>query len=83
MLIALLGASKGIGYHALLTLLADPANEAVLLLRKPEAMEADPAVSPAIAAGRVTIIKGDATEPADVAKLFDRKVDVVVTTVGE
>lgn len=83
MLTALLGASKGIGYYVLLDLLSDEGNEAILLLRNPNCFDDDDIVNPAIKAGRVRIVKGDATMQTDVEKLFQNKVDTVITSVGE
>jgi NAD(P)-dependent dehydrogenase (short-subunit alcohol dehydrogenase family) len=79
----LLGASKGIGHHLLVHLLAEPSNTATLLLRNPACLDADAVVGPAISAGRVAVVAGDATKAEDVRRCFERKVDVVITSVGE
>lgn len=81
--VAFLGASKGSGYFALLEYLAAATtNTAVLLLRKPDVLAADPKITPHVEAGRVRFVNGDATNEEDVAKLFKDHVDVVVTSVG-
>ena len=82
--VAFLGASKGSGYFALLEYLAaSTANTAVLLLRKPDVLVADPKLTPYVEAGRVRVVQGDATSENDVAGLFKDQVDVTVTSVGE
>lgn len=80
-----LGASRGIGYHTALNLLSDKSAtwQVTMLLRKPEALATDKHFAPFIENGRVKTIQGDATNPADVQKLFDGgKVDVVVSSIG-
>ncbi|WWD18511.1 hypothetical protein CI109_102963 [Kwoniella shandongensis] len=82
-----LGASRGIGLFALLTLLQSSDQgqwTATLLLRKPEAITSDPRFKEYLEKGRVEIVKGDATNEEDVKKLFPvgKKVDLIVSSVG-
>ena len=78
----ILGASKGCGYHALVRLLAIPEWTATILLRKPESIESAINLKNYLADGRLKIVKGDATSYEDVKSLFDKKVDVVISTIG-
>jgi hypothetical protein len=80
----LLGASKGCGYHALIRLLDPRVDwEATILLRKPESIENDPILQQYLKEGRLKIVKGDATSFEDVGKLFEERVDVVISTIGK
>jgi len=78
----ILGASKGCGYHALVRILAIPEWTATILLRKPELIESDNHLKKYLADGRLNIVKGDATSYEDIKSLFDKKVDVVISTIG-
>lgn len=78
----ILGASKGCGYHALVRLLAIPEWTATILLRKPASIEADQNLKGYLTDGRLKIVQGDATRYEDVKSLFDKKVDVVISTIG-
>ncbi|WRT67823.1 uncharacterized protein IL334_004797 [Kwoniella shivajii] len=79
-----LGASKGIGYFTLLNLLQnDRSTKAICLLRKPDLFNADARLQPFIEEGRITIVKGDATNEDDIRKLFQGgNVDLVVSSIG-
>lgn len=81
--IALLGASKGIGAHVLRNILGETDATVTLLLRKPGVFDNDDLVAPTIKAGRVRVVEGDATKEVDLERVFERKVEVVVTSVGE
>lgn len=80
----ILGASRNIGYYSLLNLLAQDGNTVAVLLRSPQAFKDDPAVTPHIASGRLTIEQGDATVAADVAKVINDNthIDFVISTIG-
>ncbi|ODN82731.1 hypothetical protein L202_01015 [Cryptococcus amylolentus CBS 6039] len=78
-----LGASTGIGYYALLQYLTDsPTTTATVLLRKPDPFKADPNFKEYLDAGRVQIVKGDATNEDDVKKLFEQDAAYVISTIG-
>lgn len=79
----LLGASRGIGYHTTLNLLANPPSSCTLLLRKPSSMESDETLREHLASGRLKLVQGDATNEDDIRKLFTEKVDLVVSSIGE
>lgn len=77
----ILGASKGCGYHALVRLLAIPEWSATILLRKPGIIESDENLKKYLG-NKLKIVKGDATIYEAVKSLFDKKVDVVISTIG-
>lgn len=79
----LLGASRGIAYYTTLNLLSTDEWTCTLLLRKPEALAADPKLTPYVESGKLVFVKGNGTSVEDVAKLFDKPVDVVITSIGE
>ncbi|WVF69128.1 hypothetical protein IAT40_003902 [Kwoniella sp. CBS 6097] len=81
----LLGASKGIGYQVLKSLLSSSNKwSTTLLLRKPELLEKDEAIAPYIREGRVRIVKGDATSEDDLRKCLEgsERVDLIVSSIG-
>ena len=78
----LLGASRGIGRTAALTLLESAENRVTLLLRNVETVKTDPAFKSFLSDGRVQIIQGDAYKVEDVRQLFVDHVDFVVFTLG-
>jgi NAD(P)-dependent dehydrogenase (short-subunit alcohol dehydrogenase family) len=79
-----IGASKGIGYMTLNRYLAsDPSATATLVLRKPELAKQDKQLGSYIAAGRVSFVKGDATDLNVVQEAMKGDVDFVMTSVGE
>jgi len=78
----ILGASKGCGYHALVRLLAKPDWTATILLRKPSVLESDENLQKYLTDGSLKIVEGNATVYEDVKALFDKKVDVVISTIG-
>ncbi|WVQ96634.1 hypothetical protein IAU59_003739 [Kwoniella sp. CBS 9459] len=84
--VVLLGASKGCGYQVLQSLLSSSSAEkwsTTLLLRKPELLEQDAAISPYIREGRVRIVKGDATSEADLRECLEgERVDLIVSSIG-
>jgi NAD(P)-dependent dehydrogenase (short-subunit alcohol dehydrogenase family) len=78
-----IGASKGIGYMTLNRYLSsDPASTATLVLRKPDLAKEDKLLGPLIVAGRIRIVKGDATDVPVVAQAIQGDVDFVMTSVG-
>ncbi|GMK53946.1 hypothetical protein CspeluHIS016_0105320 [Cutaneotrichosporon spelunceum] len=77
--IAILGGSRGIANHVLHNLTASAT--ATLLLRKPDCLDKDSAVVDGVQAGRIKIVKGDATVEADVEKAVEGA-QVVLTSVG-
>jgi hypothetical protein len=79
----LLGASRGIAYYTTLNLLSTDEWTCTLLLRKPEALAADPKLTPYVESGKLVFVKGNGTSVEDVAKLFDKPADVVITSIGE
>ena len=80
---AIIGASKGCGYHAALDILRDPSNTVTLLLRHPEGISSDPKFTSFIQEGRVKLVQGDATVEDDVSELFNcDKVDLLISTIG-
>lgn len=85
MLAAFIGASRGVGYHTVVQLLSSPSTQwtAILLVRKPEALSSDPNLAEYISSGRLQLIKGDATVEDDIRQLFDRQVDLLVTSIGK
>ncbi|KAL7424042.1 hypothetical protein Q5752_001627 [Cryptotrichosporon argae] len=76
----LLGASRGVAHYALLALLAKGWEATVLLRSGAFPAKAQPALEPY--AGKVTIVKGDASSEEDVKKLFIKHVDVVITSIA-
>ena len=80
---ALIGASRGIGYHVTLNLLATSDWTCTLLLRRPEIIEQDDKLAPYINEGKLSLIQGNGTNDANVAKLFEQHVDLLVTTIGK
>ncbi|WWC88732.1 uncharacterized protein L201_003645 [Kwoniella dendrophila CBS 6074] len=80
------GASKGIGYFTLLSILENNQDwNTTLLLRKPDCFNDNHLIKPFIDNGRVKIIKGDATNEVDIRKCFDndnKRVDLVVSSIG-
>ncbi|KAF8597883.1 hypothetical protein BDV93DRAFT_610122 [Ceratobasidium sp. AG-I] len=84
--VLLLGASRNIGYHVTQRLLAK-GHTCTLLLRRPDAMQADPAMSGHISEGKLKVSPGDALVAADVQRAWDMaksdgKVDLVFYGVG-
>jgi NAD(P)-dependent dehydrogenase (short-subunit alcohol dehydrogenase family) len=79
----LLGASRGIAYYTTLNLLSTDEWTCTLLLRKPETLAADPKLTPYVESGKLVFVKGNGTNVEDVAKLFDKPADVVITSIGE
>ncbi|OCF30444.1 hypothetical protein I317_02561 [Kwoniella heveanensis CBS 569] len=90
--VILLGASKGIGYQVLQSLLSSAGSGAeqqqdqwstTLLLRKPELIEQDATIRPYIQQGRVRIVKGNATSEDDLRKCFEGvNVDLIISSIG-
>lgn len=79
-----IGASKGIGYHALYHYLnSDTTNTATLVLRKPELMDDDEVMGPYVKEGRVKVVEGDATDAEVIRRAMQGDVDFVLTSVGE
>lgn len=86
--ILFLGASRGCGFYAALSLLSSPQPPTcIFLLRKPDALldsdEVKALSEPALKA--IRIVKGDATVKGDVQKAVDEaqgKLDSVVFSVG-
>ncbi|KAI0074184.1 hypothetical protein K474DRAFT_1601882 [Panus rudis PR-1116 ss-1] len=81
-----LGASRNIGYHAALRLLAKGAH-VTFLLRSPSIFDADAAIQPYVESGHIHIVKGDALVTEDVAKGWETAlqigpVDLVLFSVG-
>lgn len=86
MRVLLLGASRNIGYHVAQRLLA-LGHTCTLLLRRPDAMESDPAMSGYIREGKATLVRGDGLVKEDVQKAWDTakadgKVDLVFFGIG-
>ncbi|KAF8597888.1 hypothetical protein BDV93DRAFT_527076 [Ceratobasidium sp. AG-I] len=84
--VLLLGASRNIGYHVTQRLLAK-GHTCTLLLRRPDAMQADPEMSSFISQGKIKISAGDALVAADVQRAWDMaksdgKVDQVFYGIG-
>lgn len=80
--ITILGASRGTGLAVLRVLAQRQDTYLTLLLRKPNVLDEDALVAPAIRAGRVRIVQGDAKVQADVAKVL-LGADLVLSTIGE
>ncbi|KAG8722309.1 hypothetical protein FRC08_004147 [Ceratobasidium sp. 394] len=86
MRVLLLGASRHVGYSVALRLLAQ-GHTCTLLLRHPEVLESDEAISSYIKDGKAIIVPGDALVEADVQRAWnaargDEKVDVVYFGIG-
>ncbi|CAE6460637.1 unnamed protein product [Rhizoctonia solani] len=86
MRVLLFGASRNTGYFVAQRLLAK-GHTCTLLLRKPEAMESDPAMSGFIKDGKVKLVGGDALAQEDVQKAWniassEGQVDVVFFGIG-
>jgi len=82
-----LGASRNIGYHAALLMLAR-GDTVTYLLRNTKTLEDDEAVRPYIQSGLAVLVKGDATSQSDVQNAWDiaskdGPVDFVVFTIGQ
>lgn len=87
MRVLLLGASRNIGYYVAQRLLAH-GHDCTLLLRKPDAMESDPAMSGYIRDGKAKLVQGDGLVKEDVQRAWDAakgdsKVDLVFFGIGE
>ncbi|KAF8597887.1 hypothetical protein BDV93DRAFT_527075 [Ceratobasidium sp. AG-I] len=81
MQVLLLGASRNIGYHVTQRLLAK-GHTCTLLLRRPDAMQSDPAMSGLISEGKLKLSPGDALVAADIQRAWDMaKSDGVVDQV--
>lgn len=86
MRVLLLGASRNIGYYVAQRLLAH-GHDCTLLLRRPDAMESDPAMSGYIRDGKAKLVRGDGLVKDDVQRAWDTakgdsKVDLVFFGIG-
>lgn len=86
MRVLLLGASRNIGYFVAQRLLAQ-GHTCTLLLRRPEAMETDPAMTAYVKDGKANLVKGDALVQTDIQHAWDaakgdEEVDVVFYGIG-
>ncbi|RXK35760.1 hypothetical protein M231_07001 [Tremella mesenterica] len=79
---AFIGASRGCGLLILERYLKqNDAHTAILLVRDPDTIS-DGRIGGFVNEGRVKFVKGDATKVEDVRKIFEKKVDVVITSIG-
>ena len=87
MRVLLLGASRNIGYFVTQRLVAR-GHTCTLLLRRPEAIESDLAMSGHISEGKIKTVRGDAFIEADVQRAWDTAksdgdVDMVFISIGK
>ncbi|KAJ6587188.1 hypothetical protein DFH09DRAFT_1142850 [Mycena vulgaris] len=77
------GASRNIGYHAAIRLLAKGAT-VTFLLRSPSIFDGDSTIQNYVKSGHARLLKGDATNEADTQRAWDQAgvVDAVIFTVG-
>ncbi|KAF8602049.1 hypothetical protein BDV93DRAFT_444796 [Ceratobasidium sp. AG-I] len=86
MRVLFLGASRNTGYFVTQRLVAK-GHTCILLLRRPEVMEADPAMNVHISEGKIKVVPGDGLVEADVQRAWDvaksdGEVDMVFFGIG-
>jgi NAD(P)-dependent dehydrogenase (short-subunit alcohol dehydrogenase family) len=87
MRVLLLGASRNIGYFTAQRLLAQ-GHTCTLLLRKPDAMESDSAMSGYVRDGQAKLVRGDGLVQEDIQRAWDiaksdGEIDLVFFGIGE